>query len=80
MKLEIISPTSSKEVIVDWLEIDTLKGNLVIQHGHGPAYIVVKPKSDVKWGLATGAIEKIAVENAFVEVKREGAVLILDRE
>ncbi len=39
----VISGTNRAEIIpIEWLEVETHKGNLVIQEGHAPAYIVLK--------------------------------------
>ncbi len=80
MTLTIISPQSSKRFLINWLDIETLRGSLVIQPGHAPEYIVLKKESDISWALATGAIEKIKVANGFLEVQRDRIMLICDRD
>jgi F0F1-type ATP synthase epsilon subunit len=80
MNLTLLSPRSSRIVHVSWIEIEALSGNLVIQPGHAPEYIVLKPNSAVAWALESGAIERITIVQGFADVKRDSVVIILDRE
>lgn len=80
MTLTLISPQSSKTVEIEWLDMQTLTGSLVVQPGHAPAYIVLKENSAVRWSLVTGIQETIEVAQGFVEVQRDKVVLIRDRE
>lgn len=80
MSLTLISPQSSKTVLVEWLDIQTLTGSLVIQPGHAPAYIVLKKNSTVTWFLTTGVEESIDIVDGFLEVRRNKVILVRDRE
>ncbi len=80
MSLTLMSPQSSKTLEVEWLDIQTLTGSLVIQQGHAPAYIVLKKYSAVTWLLTTGAQESIEVVQGFLEVRRDKVVLVQDRK
>ncbi len=77
----VISGTNRAEIIpIEWLEVETHKGNLVIQEGHAPAYIVLKKSSFVQWSLETGVLEKMKIERAFLKVDRKKCLLIIDNE
>jgi len=80
MDLTIVSPTQTKTVSIDWLEIETHKGSLVIQHGHAPSYIVLKPASQAQWLLSSGVTETLFIGHGFAEVGREKIMLIVDRQ
>lgn len=73
-------PHESKTIAVDWLEIQTERGNLVIQPGHAPTYIVLKESSFIQWALPTGTIEKTQIKRAFLKVDRHSCLLIIDSE
>jgi F0F1-type ATP synthase epsilon subunit len=80
MDLTIVSPTETKTVSIEWLDIETMRGNLVIQPGHAPSYIVVKPKSQAQWLNADGITDTLFIGHGFVEVGREKITLITDRQ
>jgi F0F1-type ATP synthase epsilon subunit len=73
-------PYETKTITVDWLEVETEKGNLVIQPGHAPSSIVLKEPSFVQWSLPSGTIEKIHIKRAFLKVDRHSCLLIIDSE
>lgn len=80
MDLTIVSPTQTKKISIDWLEVESMRGNLVIQPGHAPSYIVVKPKSQAQWLSSDGATDTLFIGHGFVEVTRDNITLITDRQ
>ncbi len=80
MELTIVTPVQTTVTNITWLEIETYKGNLVIQTGHAPSYIVIKPKTNVQWLASSGQTESMFIEHGFLEVNREKLMLIADRK
>lgn len=80
MELTIVSPLETKTVSIEWLEIETMRGNLVIQSGHAPSYIVIKPQSQAQWLDVDGVTDTLFIGHGFAEVGREKIMLITDRQ
>jgi F0F1-type ATP synthase epsilon subunit len=80
LELTLLTPTSSRTVNATLLEIETLMGNLVIQPGYAPSYIVLKPGSTVSWTLPNETTITLKVVRGFLEVQRTKAVLIFEGE
>lgn len=80
MELTIVTPIQTTMIDITWLEIETYKGNLVIQSGHAPSYIVLKPKTNVQWLASSGQTESMFIGHGFLEVNREKLMLIADRQ
>lgn len=77
LQLTFVGPTESHMIPVEWLEIQTYTGNMVILEGHAPARILIKPESTARWQQSSGTIESMTVQRGFLEVHRDRAFLIL---
>src|SRR5262245_20634874 len=80
LELTFLTPTSSRTVTVTSLEVETLTGNLVIQPGYAPSYIVLKQNSTVTWTLPNETTVTLKIKEGFLEVHRTRAVLIFEGE
>lgn len=80
MNFSLITPTSKRTMRVDWLEIETLKGNLIIQEGYAPSIIMLKAQSSVIVGFSNNTTEKFSPVSGIMQVSRTSAQLLVDSE
>lgn len=52
MKLEILMTSNHQSHTIDWCELSTVTGDIVIQPGHAPTVVRLKPDSTVRYLLA----------------------------
>jgi F0F1-type ATP synthase epsilon subunit len=80
MKLQIIRPTRSQELEINWLEAQTTEGNLVIMPEHEPIIVLLAPNKELSiehWDC-TRTIMTIA--GGILEVTRNAITLIITHE
>lgn len=77
MKLRITSPTRNRTESVSWIEINTTRGNFVIQDGHVPMIITLKPNSPVLFCLENEIQEAVSISTGIAHITRESVTLII---
>jgi len=80
MEFAIIRPTKTITHQVNWIELESNKGNLVIMPGHAPTFLLTKPQSTVTWESTANAIESLTIGSGIVHVDRTKTTLIIDKE
>ena len=80
MDLTIICPLSKKTYQINWIEINTPKGNFVIQPGHAPMIISLSKKRAVTFGLKNGKRESILIQDGIISISRLHATVITSQE
>ena len=80
MTLTLVTPLKTESCKIIALEVDSLVGNLVIQKGHVPTIITIKPYSDLIWTLPSGAQVKQKVSQGIADITRQGVTVIMERE
>ena len=80
MDFMIISPSSKKIYPVNWIEINTTKGNFIIQPGHAPMIIALSKKRPLTFGLKTGKRESIMIQEGIISITRTEATLITNQD
>lgn len=78
MQLTISQLRKSETMPIEWLEVETLVGNLIVQKGHAPEYVIVKNDTYVQWALESGALEKIKIKQALLKIDRNTCLLIIE--
>lgn len=76
--LNIITPTGQTKTYVEWLDVTTTSGNMVILENHAPLLAVIHPNSTLSWKISDGAVEARTVENAIMHVGRTTIMIITD--
>lgn len=77
MKLKIITTQKTVEHEVDWVELNTPVGNMIIQQGHAPMIIQLSTGHEFIYQVTDGATESIMIVQAVAHVTRfEVQVLI----
>ncbi|CDK30767.1 F0F1-type ATP synthase epsilon subunit [Candidatus Babela massiliensis] len=80
MKFILISPTKSKEMDVEWIEVQTQESNFVIKKGHAPIIVILAPNKELSLGLQDGSTTIMTVAGGILEVNRNTATLLLTNE
>ncbi len=78
LELNFITPTSNRTINVVWLEIETARGSLIIQRGHAPLVATLQRHREIRFENENGVIEAIELAGGVVEVRREGAIVVID--
>jgi F0F1-type ATP synthase epsilon subunit len=76
MELIIRSPTTVLTKNVEWIEIITSQGSLVIQNGHAP-FIALVVSQDFILQTTEGIIETFKIPLSIMEVTRKSISLLL---
>ena len=80
MKLLIISPQHQESHIVEWVEVQTPKGSLVIQSGHAPLIVTTIAHSTLHFLLKTGEFKNIYLERpGFLEINRTSITALINQ-
>lgn len=77
MQLTIISPSQKKHYDIAWIELNTDKGNYVIQPGHAPTFFSLKAHAPFTYCLKNGEQVTVMVKRAMVEVTRNQITFLL---
>lgn len=78
MQFTILSPTRKESYPVSWVEFESMVGNFVIQPGHAPMIVVLKPNSLSTCLLRNGKQTTVGVSSGVVEVTRASVTFLLD--
>lgn len=70
MKLKVITTQKIVEHEVDWIELNTPVGNMVIQQGHAPMIIQLSQGHELVYQISGGATESILIVQAVAHVTR----------
>jgi F0F1-type ATP synthase epsilon subunit len=68
MELSIITITKKVRIAINWIEINTPVGNMVIQPHHANMIIAVLPDSICKFEHENGSVESVVVPQGIVEI------------
>ena len=81
MNLHLVTPSSTQNYTIQWLEVVTPQGDLVIQPGHAPIILVLVSNKKMTFMLDTGE-EKIVrlTRSGFLEVQRAKIMALLNQE
>lgn len=77
MKLKIVTTQKTVEHEVDWIELNTPVGNMVIQQGHAPMIIELSPGYECIYQVSNGSTESIMIVQAVAHVTRFEVQLLI---
>jgi len=80
MKLRIVTPVAFFTYTVDWIELNTLDGNRIVQTGHTPAIFVLAPNYDLIFKTHTDGVQTFSISHGgIVEVARQEVTVIVQQ-
>lgn len=77
MQLFITKPFEKININIEWIEIETVVGNFVIQPEHAPMVIELKPGIKAVYELPDGNQETIEVKTGLAHITRNSVTLLL---
>jgi F0F1-type ATP synthase epsilon subunit len=80
MKLCVISPHTTVEHSIVWVEINTPVGNMVIQENHAPMIIQIEPNSEILFMQENGKQMSLAVLQGFMHITRQDIKLLVTKQ
>ena len=78
MKFSVIGPNLKKTYEILWLEVETSLGNFVIEPGHAPLILILKPDHEIIFCLENETVETQIVTGGILEITRTHATLLLN--
>jgi len=80
VKFSVISPHSTAEHTIVWVEINTPAGNMVIQENHAPMVVEIEPNSEILFMQQNGKQVSIVVLQGFIHVTHQEIKLLVTKE
>lgn len=77
MKLKIITSQKINEYDVDWVELNTPVGNMVVQQGHAPMMIELSSGHELLYQVTDGAKQSIMIVQGVAHVLRYEIKILL---
>ena len=62
---------------MEWIDVTTVSGNIIILPGHAPMIEQLLSKRTISMKLPGGALKTIMLENGILSVTREAVVIVL---
>jgi len=79
VELEIITPSSIETSTINWIEINTPTGNLILQTGHVPSIFTLIPGKEVIFEHINGEQESILIQDGLIHITRTKSTIIINR-
>ena len=77
--LEIISPIDSKEITIEWVEVESPNGSFIVGAGHSPIISVLKKRGFLTYKPKGGESMKIEImSGGLFKATEKKAVILLD--
>jgi F0F1-type ATP synthase epsilon subunit len=80
MKLKIITTQKYIEHEVDWVELQTPSGNIVVQQGHAPVIIELKSGHELEYQVTDGRIESVLIIQGVAHIQRFQVTILLPND
>lgn len=81
MNLVIVSPQHKEQYAIEWVEVQTTSGALVIKQGHAPIILTLVAQSDIYFLLKTGEKKLMhLIRPGFLQVDRISATALISQE
>ncbi|MBM17553.1 MAG: hypothetical protein CL947_00620 [Epsilonproteobacteria bacterium] len=77
MKLSIIDTEKTTTHTVNWVELNTPVGNMVIQEKHAPIVVELAPQQELLFELKNGEKQSITIVQGVAHVTREEVKILL---
>lgn len=77
MKLKIITTQRVIEHEIEWIEFNTPVGNMVVQHGHAPMMIELRPGHELLYQKDDGTQNSIMIVQGVAHIMRHEVKILL---
>lgn len=79
LELEIISPTKSNKISIQWIEIESPNGSFLVGINHSPLISIIKKKGILVYKKKDGKEIATEVYGGIFKVAHNKATIILDQ-
>lgn len=80
MELVVVSPFETHTHDIAWIELTTLMGNFIVQHGHAPMVVSLKEQSFIVFRLESGKRETITIRQGIAEITRTKVTVLINEQ
>lgn len=77
MILHIVTPEKKESIEIEWIELNTPIGNMIIQEGHAPTILSLSPGKPYIYLVPDGNPESRNVISGFARITRSDVTLLL---
>lgn len=77
MKLQIVTTRRVVEHDIDWVELNTPAGNMVIQQGHAPVMIELSSGHELLYQTTMGVRESLMIVQGIAHITRYEVKILL---
>lgn len=77
MKLQIITTQRMIEHEIEWIELNTPAGNMVVQNGHSPMMIELSSGHELLFKKEDGTQDSIMIIQGIAHIKRHEVKILL---
>lgn len=77
-QLAIITPTSSQEAMIEWIEIESPTGSFLVGPNHSHLISIIKNKSSIIYKQVDGNVSSYDVTSGIFSIANNMAIALLD--
>lgn len=78
MKLRVIDPLQTSKYLVNWIDIETIDGNMIILSDHAPLIAILVAGKELIFECKDGSRQQIQLKkNGIIEVTRAETTILL---
>ncbi|HSW76017.1 MAG TPA: hypothetical protein VLG50_03170 [Candidatus Saccharimonadales bacterium] len=77
MKLHIITTQKTTQYDIDWIELNTPVGNMVIQEGHAPMLVELSPGYELIYQTTSGVSMSLMIVQGVAHISRTDVKILL---
>lgn len=77
MQLQIVGIDQKTEFNVQWVELQTVVGNFIIQIEHAPMIVQLQAKSQVRFGLDSSKQKTVDIAGGIAHVTRNSVTILI---
>ena len=78
MQLQIIGIDQKNEFRIQWVELQTVVGNFIIQPHHAPMIVEMQPKSQIRFCLDSSKQKTVEIAAGVAHITRTTVTILLD--
>ncbi len=78
INVTILSPLHKEQISVEWLDLMTIDGSMVIMPGHASATLILAKNQEVTLGMAQGTTKAFSVAGGLCSIHQNNATIIVE--
>ncbi len=78
MLLEIIGFDRHQTFDIQWIELQTMVGNFIIQPGHAPMVLELQDHASIRYCLDNTRQNSVSLPGGIVHITRDAVMILID--